>query len=108
MKHLFVSDKRLLQQQYRRGIIFRLAGVLILFAAFLQLPALLLAGLSWKRHHDEESTRYELRTEANDLQQANTPLNDVRRKLDQIRQLEPKEAPAATTNPRRIYCYVRV
>jgi hypothetical protein len=89
MKHLFVSDKRLLQQQYRRGIIFRLAGVLILFAAFLQLPALLLAGLSWKRHHDEESTRNELRTEANDLQQANTPLNDVRRKLDQIRQLEP-------------------
>lgn len=47
MKHLFVSDERLIQQEYRRGIIFRLAGVLILLAAFLQLPALLLAGLSW-------------------------------------------------------------
>ena len=89
MKHLFVSDKRQIQQQYRRGIIFRLAGVLILFAALLQLPALLLAGLSWKRHHNQESTRNELRAEANNLQQANTPLNDVRRKLDQIRQWEP-------------------
>jgi hypothetical protein len=89
MKHLFVSDERLIQQQYRRGIIFRLTGVLILFATFLQLPALLLAGLSWKRHHDEESTRNELRAEVNNLQKANTPLNDVRRKLDQIRQWEP-------------------
>jgi uncharacterized protein YlxW (UPF0749 family) len=86
MKHLFVSDERLIQQQYRHGIIFRLAGVLILFATFLQLPVLLLAGLSWKRHHDEESTRNKLRAEVNNLQQANTPLNDVRRKLDQIRQ----------------------
>ena len=89
MKYLFVSDERLIQQQYRRGIIFRLAGVLILLAAFLQLPALLLAGLNWKRHQDEESSRTELRAEANNLQQANTPLNDVRRKLDQIRQWEP-------------------
>jgi hypothetical protein len=89
MKHLFVSDKCLIQQQYRRGIIFRVAGVLILFAAFLQLPALLLAGLSWKCHHDQESTRNELRAEVDDLQQANTPLNDLRRKLDQIRQWEP-------------------
>ena len=89
MKHLFVSDKRLIQQQYRRGIIFRVAGVLILFAAFLQLPALLLAGLSWKSHHDQESTRNELRAEVNNLQQANTSLNDLRRKLDQIRQWEP-------------------
>jgi hypothetical protein len=89
MKHLFVSDERLIQQQYRRGIIFRLTGVLILFATFLQLPALLLAGLSWKRHHDEESTRNELRAEVNNLQKANTPLNDVRRKLDQIRQWDP-------------------
>jgi hypothetical protein len=77
MKHLFVSDERLIQQQYRRGIIFRLTGVLILFATFLQLPALLLAGLSWKRHHDEESTRNELRAEVNNLQKANTPLNNV-------------------------------
>jgi hypothetical protein len=89
MKHLFVSEERLIQQQYRRGIIFRLAGALILFATFLQLPALLLAGLSWKRHHDEESTRNKLRAEVNNLQQANMPLNDVRRKLDQIRQWEP-------------------
>src|SRR5215469_15756923 len=89
MKHLFVSNERLIQQQYRRGIIFRLAGVLILFTAFLQLPALLLAGSSWKRHQDEESSRNELRAEANNLQQANTPLNDVRRKLEKIRQWEP-------------------
>lgn len=89
MKHLFVSNERLIQQQYRRGIIFRLVGALILLAAFLQLPASLLAGLSWKRHHDEESRRNELLAEAGSLQQANTPLNDIRRKLDQIRQWEP-------------------
>lgn len=89
MKHLFVSDERLIRQQYRHGIIFRLAGVLILFATFLQLPVLILAGLSWKRHHDEESTRNKLRAEVNNLQQANMPLNDVRRKLDQVRQWEP-------------------
>jgi hypothetical protein len=89
MRHLFVSDERVVQQRYRRGIIFRLAGALILFTAFLQVPVLLLAGLSWKRYHDEQSTRNDLRAETNSLQVANTPLNDIRRKLDQIRQWEP-------------------
>jgi hypothetical protein len=89
MKHLFVSDERVVQQHYRRGIIFRLAGALILFTAFLQVPVLLLAGLSWKRYHDEQLTRNDLRAEANSLQVANAPLNDIRRKLDQIRQWEP-------------------
>jgi hypothetical protein len=89
MKHLFVSDERVVQQHYRRGIIFRLAGALILFTAFLQVPVLLLAGFSWKRYHDEQSTRNDLRAETNNLQVANRPLNDIRRKLDQIRQWEP-------------------
>jgi hypothetical protein len=89
MKYLFVSDERVVQQHYKRGITFRLTGAVILFAAVVQVPVMVMAGLGWMRRHDEIARQNELRAEANDLQTANAPLADVRRKLAQIRQWEP-------------------
>lgn len=89
MKYLFVSPEKVVQDQYRHGAVFRLAGALILFGIMVQVPCVFFAASCWKEFRDRSTEQALLRTELSELQKANIPLKEARQKLTQIRQWEP-------------------
>jgi hypothetical protein len=89
MKHLFVSPEKILLQRYKHERGFRVAGSLLLTAAFLQLPLGVFGFFLWDRFQEQSAIQSQTRIRAADLQSQNASLRDVRQKLGQIRQWEP-------------------
>jgi hypothetical protein len=89
MKHLFISAERILLQRYKYEGGFRVAGFLLLTAAFLQLPLGAFGFFLGSRFREQSTIQSQNRTRAADLQKQNANLQDVRQKLAQIRQWEP-------------------
>jgi hypothetical protein len=89
MKHLFISPETILLQRYKYERGFRIAGFLLLAAAFLQLPIGVSGFCLASRFQEQASIQSQNRLRAADLQRQNAILHDVRQKLAQIRQWEP-------------------
>jgi hypothetical protein len=89
MKHLFVSSERVIQQNYRYGSVFRLAGALLLLGAFSQAPILLIGINTWRYCESQSAEQRSLKLEAESLRAAEAPLKEVKQKLNQIHQWEP-------------------
>jgi hypothetical protein len=89
MKHLFISQERILLQRYKHDRVFRVAGSMLLAAMFLQLPLGVFAFLLWNRFQAESTVQSQNRNRTADLQNQNEKLREVRQKLAQIRQWEP-------------------
>src|ERR1700745_1542609 len=89
MKDLFVSPERILLQRYKYERGFRVAGSLLLTAAFLQLPLAIFGFWLWSRFQEQSAIQSQNRLQAADLQRQNANLYDVRQKLAQIQQWGP-------------------
>jgi hypothetical protein len=89
MKHLFVAPERILLQRYKYERGFRIAGSLLLTAAFLQFPLGVFGFFLWGRFQEQSAIQSQNRIRAVDLQRQDTNLHDVHQKLAQIRQWEP-------------------
>ena len=89
MKHLFISPEKILLQRYKYERGFRIAGFLLLMAAFLQLPLGVSGFLLASRFQEQASIQSQNGLRVTDLQRQNAVLHDVRQKLAQIRQWEP-------------------
>jgi hypothetical protein len=89
MKHLFISQERILLQRYKHDRVFRVAGSLLLATTFLQLPVGIFGFFLWNRFQAESTVQSQNRNRTADLQSQNTMLREVRQKLGQIRQWEP-------------------
>jgi hypothetical protein len=89
MKHLFISQERILLQRYKHDRVFRLAGSLLLAAMFLQLPLGIFGFFLWNRFQVGSTVQSQNRNRSADLQNQNEKLREVRQKLAQIRQWEP-------------------
>jgi hypothetical protein len=89
VKNLFISPERVAVQNYRTGFPFRLAAAIIFTGTLLQVPLLLSGVLTWRRYQDARDRREILRAETANLQAQLTPLQETKRKLQQIHQWEP-------------------
>jgi hypothetical protein len=89
MKHLFISQERILLQRYKHDRVFRVAGSLLLATTFLQLPLGIFGLFFWNRFQAESTVQSQNRNRTADLQNQNSKLREVRQKLAQIRQWEP-------------------
>jgi hypothetical protein len=89
MKHLFISQERILLQRYKHDRVFRVAGSLLLATTFLQLPLVIFEFVLWNRFQAESTVQSQNRNRTADLQSQNTKLREVRQKLGQIQQWEP-------------------
>jgi hypothetical protein len=92
MKHLLISPERILLQRYKYERGFRVAGFLLLIAAFLQLPLCVFGFFLGIRFQEQSAIQSQIRIRATDLQSENAALHDVREKLTQIRQWDPNRA----------------
>jgi hypothetical protein len=89
MRYLFVSADRVVQQNYRYGFVFRLAGALLILGALVQVPIGIVIFDTW-RYQDARNTQQQaLQIEAQNLQGLAAPLKEVKQKLTQIHQWEP-------------------
>jgi hypothetical protein len=89
MKYLFVSADRVIQQNYRYGFVFRLAGALLILGVLIQVPMGIVIFDIW-RYQDAQTTQQQsLQIEAQNLQASVAPLKEVKQKLIQIQQWEP-------------------
>jgi hypothetical protein len=89
MKHLFVSQERILLQRYKHDRVFRVAGSLLLAVILLQLPLGIFGFFVWNRFQAESTVQSQNRIRTTELQSQNAKLREVREKLGQIRQWEP-------------------
>jgi hypothetical protein len=89
MRHLFVSRERVVQQEYRHLLVFRLTGAVVICAAIAQIPIIVNVLLIYKRFHEGSLRQGELVAEASRLQTQNLPLVEIRQRIGQIRQWEP-------------------
>jgi Tfp pilus assembly protein PilN len=89
MRYLFISSGSVSRDQYRYGLIFRFAGMLLMLGILLQIPLLVFGLLAWRQFEAERAEQSSLRNELGELQKANLPLKETRSKLTQIRQWEP-------------------
>ena len=89
MKNLFVSSERVALQNYRTGLPFRVAAAIIFTGLLLQVPLFLSGVLTWRRFQGAQDQRAMLRAEAANLQAQLAPLEETKRKLQQIHQWEP-------------------
>jgi hypothetical protein len=89
MKHLFVSPERILLQRYKHDRAFRIAGSLLLAAAFLQLPLAIFGFFLWIRFQAQAAIQSQGRIRAAELQGQNAGFRDLRQRLGQVRQWEP-------------------
>ncbi|MBW0001523.1 MAG: hypothetical protein JO015_20710 [Verrucomicrobia bacterium] len=89
MKNLFVSPERVAVQNYRTGLPFRVAAAIILAGLVLQAPMLLSSVLTWRRYQRAQDRREMLRAETANFQAQLVPLQETKRKLQQIHQWEP-------------------
>jgi hypothetical protein len=89
VKNLFVSLERVAVQNYRTGLPFRAAATIIFAGMLLQVPLIVSDVLTWRRYQNAQDQRETLRTEARNLQAQLAPLQETRRKLQQIHRWEP-------------------
>jgi hypothetical protein len=89
MRHLFVSRERVVLQEYRHLLVFRLTGAVVICAAIAQIPIIVNVLLINKRFHEGSLRQGELVAEASRLQTQNLPLVEIHQRIGQIRQWEP-------------------
>ncbi|MGA8655273.1 MAG: hypothetical protein WB586_03925 [Chthoniobacterales bacterium] len=89
MKFLFVSPEQVIRQRYRRGLVFRLAAVLVFLGLIAQVPIFVFGVLAWTGFSTESKRQKVLLERVESLREQNSPLNEVRQDLSQILQWEP-------------------
>ena len=89
MKNLFVSSERVAVQNYRTGLLFRAAAVVIFAGILLQVPLIVSAVMTWRRYQGAQDQREMLGEETKNLLAQLAPLQETKRKLQQIHQWEP-------------------
>ena len=89
MKNLFVSSERVAVQNYRTALAFRVAAAIILAGTLWQAPLLLSGVVTWRHYEGVQAQREMLQVETAKLQAQLAPLQETRRKLQQIHQWEP-------------------
>ena len=89
MKNLFVSPERVLMRTYRHGMAFRLAASAVLATCILQVPLAWGVFALWQRHQELCAEQEAMLGRSRALQSDLGPLQEVKRKLQQVRQWEP-------------------
>lgn len=89
MKNLFVSPERVAVQNYCTGIPFRAAAMIIFAGLLLQVPLVVSGVVTWRRYRGAQGQYETLRAETTNLQAQLVPLQETKRKLQQIHQWEP-------------------
>ncbi len=89
MKNLFVSRERVLIQSYREAWSFRVVAMLIFLALFAQVPLLLGALTLFQQRQRLQAQRDAQTAETAALRSQLGPLQDLKAKLQQVRQWEP-------------------
>ena len=89
MKNLFVSSERVAVQNYRTALAFRVAAAIILAGTLWQAPLLLSGVVTWRHYEGVQAQREMLQVETAKLQAQLAPLQETRRKLQQIDQWAP-------------------
>jgi hypothetical protein len=89
VKNLFVSSDRVAVQNYRTGLPFRVAATVIFAGMLLQMPLIVSGVMMWRRYQGAQDQREMLRAETDNLQAKLAPLQETKRKLQQIHQWEP-------------------
>ena len=89
MKNLFVSSERVAVQNYRTGLLFRVAATVIFAGMLVQVPLIVSVAMTWRRYQGARDQREMLQEESKALQARLVPLEEIRRKLQQIHQWEP-------------------
>jgi hypothetical protein len=89
MKYLFVSANRVVQQNYRYGFVFRLAGAFLILGGLIQVPLAVVIFNTWRYQNEQAREEKLLQMETQNLQVLAAPLKEVKQKLNQIHQWEP-------------------
>jgi hypothetical protein len=89
MRYLFISPEKSTFHRYRRDLVFRIAGVLIVVGVLAQVPLLAFGVLTWLRLDQQTRRRTAIASQTDELSRLDLPLKDVRQQLAQIRQWEP-------------------
>lgn len=89
MKNLFVSPERVLGRAYRHGPVFRLAAGALMATCLLQAPFAFGVFVLWQRHQELRAQQGVMLAQSRALQDNLGPLQDVKRKFQQIGEWEP-------------------
>jgi hypothetical protein len=89
MKNLFVSPERVLVRTYRHGTAFRFAASVIMATCILQVPLAFGVLALWQRHQELCVQQEAMQAQSRTLQSEIGPLQEVKRKLEQVRHWEP-------------------
>jgi hypothetical protein len=89
MKFLFVSPEKATLHRYRREIVFRIAGGMLIGGILLQAAVIAVGFVTWRKLNDQGLRRTAIAAQTEELRRVDQPLKEVRQQLAQIRQWEP-------------------